>query len=260
MVRDWFWKPIYSLYILLSHPYRSYLYALWWKYFSNLCSWAAIWRIAEEPINYRNAATCREISMAILKDVIGQQRLLRLIDIQRNFVQNKTGTSLSLQWCHNERDIISNHRRLECLLSRLFRRRLKKITKLRLTDHPPVVGGFPSQRTSNAQNASISWRHHVVSTGACWWSSAVRCWKAKSNVMTGLRSLEGLCQWNMNNKKFVLKPGMLILHTTSDLQKWARYDDQELLVSIRVLSSNNIQPSDIIVFSVFSRRYGMKKH
>ena len=39
----------------------------------------------------------------------------------------------ALQWRHNERDGVSNHRRLACLLKRLFRRRLKKTSKLRLT-------------------------------------------------------------------------------------------------------------------------------
>ena len=29
----------------------------------------------------------------------------------------------SLQWRHNERDVVSNHRRLDCLLNRLFRHR-----------------------------------------------------------------------------------------------------------------------------------------
>ena len=32
----------------------------------------------------------------------------------------------SLQWCHNERDGVSNHQPHDCLLSRLFRRRSKK--------------------------------------------------------------------------------------------------------------------------------------
>ena len=42
-------------------------------------------------------------------------------------------TTFSLQWRHNVRDSISNHRRLDCLPSRLFRRRsyhwLKKFTR-----------------------------------------------------------------------------------------------------------------------------------
>ena len=38
-----------------------------------------------------------------------------------------------LQWRHNERDGISNHRHLDCLLNRLFRRISKEISKLHVT-------------------------------------------------------------------------------------------------------------------------------
>ena len=39
----------------------------------------------------------------------------------------------SLQWRHNEYDGVSNHQPHDCLLNRLFRRRSKKISKLRVT-------------------------------------------------------------------------------------------------------------------------------
>ena len=39
----------------------------------------------------------------------------------------------SLQWRHKERSGVWNHRRLDCLLNRLFRRRSKKTSKLRVT-------------------------------------------------------------------------------------------------------------------------------
>ena len=39
----------------------------------------------------------------------------------------------TLQWRHNELDGVSNHRRLDCLLKRLFWRRSKKTSKLRVT-------------------------------------------------------------------------------------------------------------------------------
>ena len=39
----------------------------------------------------------------------------------------------SLRWCHNERDGVSNHRHIECLLNRLFRQRSKKTSKLCVT-------------------------------------------------------------------------------------------------------------------------------
>ena len=54
----------------------------------------------------------------------------------------------------------------ECLLNRLFRHRLKKTSKLRITGlcegNSPVTGEFPAQMASNAENVSISWHHHVL--------------------------------------------------------------------------------------------------
>ena len=79
--------------------------------------------------------------------------------------------TFSLQWHHNERDGVSDHRCLDCLLGRLFRRRSKKTAKVRITGlckgNPPVTGGFPSQRASNAANVSIWWRHHVTDAHTC---------------------------------------------------------------------------------------------
>ena len=72
---------------------------------------------------------------------------------------------LPLRWRHNERDVVSNHQPRDCL-RRLFRRRSKKTSKLRVTGlcegNSPVTGEFPAQRTSNAENVSIWWRHNGV--------------------------------------------------------------------------------------------------
>ena len=71
---------------------------------------------------------------------------------------------ITSQWRLNERHCVSNHRRLGCLLNRLFRRTSKKTSKLCVAGlcegNPPVTGGFPSQRASNAENVSIWWCHH----------------------------------------------------------------------------------------------------
>ena len=52
------------------------------------------------------------------------------------------------------------------LLNRLFRRRSKKTSKLRVTGlcagNSTVTGEFPAQMASNAENVSIWWRHHGV--------------------------------------------------------------------------------------------------
>ena len=98
------------------------------------------------------------------------------------------------QWRHNEHDGISLHRRLGCLLNRLFRRRSKNTSKLRVTGlcegRPPMTGGFPSQRASNTSlisfEISIISRHLVYSAWSfyneiiiivtSWWAR----WRLKS--------------------------------------------------------------------------------
>ena len=73
---------------------------------------------------------------------------------------------VSLRWCHNGRDSVSNHQPHDCLLNRLFIRRSKKTSKLRVTGlcvgNSPWTGEFPAQMASNAENVSIWWRHHVL--------------------------------------------------------------------------------------------------
>ena len=53
----------------------------------------------------------------------------------------------ALQWRHKKCDGISNHQRYDCLLSRLYKRRSKKTSKLRVTGlcegNSPVTGEFP---------------------------------------------------------------------------------------------------------------------
>ena len=72
-----------------------------------------------------------------------------------------------LRWRHTDYDGVSKYRRHNCLLSRLFRRRSKKTSKLRVTGlcarNSSVTGEFPAQRASNVENVSIWWRHHAVS-------------------------------------------------------------------------------------------------
>ena len=75
------------------------------------------------------------------------------------------GKKIPLLWRHNGRDSVSNHQPHDCLLNRLLRRRSKKTSKLRVTGlragNSQGTGEFPAQMASNAENASIWWRHHV---------------------------------------------------------------------------------------------------
>ena len=74
----------------------------------------------------------------------------------------------TLRWRHNERDSASNHQPHHCLLKRLFKRRSKKASKLRVTGlcagKSAGTGEFLAQMASNAENVSIWWHHHEITT------------------------------------------------------------------------------------------------
>ena len=61
----------------------------------------------------------------------------------------------SLQWRHNGRDSVSNHQPHDCLLNRLFRRRLKKTSKLRVTG---LVRGIHRGPVNSAHNWPVTWK------------------------------------------------------------------------------------------------------
>ena len=73
-------------------------------------------------------------------------------------------TLFTLRWRHNDHAGVSNHQPQGCLLNRLFRRKSKKTSKLRVTGlcvgNSPGTGEFPAQMASYAENVSIWWRHH----------------------------------------------------------------------------------------------------
>ena len=73
---------------------------------------------------------------------------------------------VTLQWRHNEQDVVSNHQPQDCLLNSLFRRRSKKTSKLCVTGlcegNSPVISEFHAQRASNVENVSIWWHHHKL--------------------------------------------------------------------------------------------------
>ena len=79
----------------------------------------------------------------------------------------------SLRWRHNDHAGVSNHQPHGCLLNRLFRRKSKKTSKLRVTGlcagNSPWTGEFPAQMASFAENVSIWRRHHDITTVKLSW-------------------------------------------------------------------------------------------
>ena len=77
------------------------------------------------------------------------------------------GHGFTLRWRHNGQDSVSNHQPHDCSLNRLFRRRSRKTSKLRVNGlcagNSPGTDEFPAQMASYAENVSIWWRHHDIS-------------------------------------------------------------------------------------------------
>ena len=86
------------------------------------------------------------------------------------------GVELTLQCRHNERNGVSNHRRLDCLLNRLFRCRSKKTSKLRVTGlcegESPTTGEFLAQRASNEE--MFPFDDVIMTTNCRSWSTNVK--------------------------------------------------------------------------------------
>ena len=97
--------------------------------------------------------------------------------INNRHTRGSTTWRPSLQWRHNERDGVSNHSRLDCLLNRLFRRWSKKASKLRVIDIWGVIHRWPltiNNSESHSRNDSpppnhsfqgksfeaLHWRHN----------------------------------------------------------------------------------------------------
>ena len=114
-----------------------------------------------------------QISLDVCKIIAFNWWDVMLIKISRE-IWHHSKNWLSLRWRHNDRDSVSNHQPHDCLLDRLFRHRLKKTSKLRVTGlcagNSPGTGEFPAQRVSYAENVSIWWRDHVShkTTMASW--------------------------------------------------------------------------------------------
>ena len=112
---------------------------------------------------------------------------------------------LPLLWRHNGQDSASNHQPHHCLLSRLFRRRSKKTSKLRVTGlcagNSPGTGEFPAQMASYAENVSI------LMTPSCF-ARVTACAGTRSNLKWLALPPQSMC--GNNNLKNVNRTGNIM--------------------------------------------------
>ena len=151
--------------------------SIWWRQYVSRdprkVAWCMISRIWKWCISLLSTKTCSHYTLHLncLKTLIsfGPSSWSFLTDSINYSHGHHRRFCFPLQWRHDMRDSVSNNQPHNCLLDRLFRRRSKKTSKLRVTGlctrNSPGTGEFPAQMASNAENVSIWWRHHVrVST------------------------------------------------------------------------------------------------
>ena len=130
--------------------------------------WMSMELSNEKSTLFQVTAWCRQATSRCLSQY--SRRSISLYGVSRpqwvNTLKLAWNGPHSLPWRHNGLDSVSNHQHHHCLLSRLFGRRSKKTSKLRVTGlcawNSPGTGEFPAQRASYAENVSIWWRHHVA--------------------------------------------------------------------------------------------------
>ena len=131
-----------------------------------------------------------------------------------------------LQWRHNGRDGVSNHRRLDCLLNCLFGSRFKKTSKLRVTGLGRGIQRWPTNSPHKGPVSrkcfhlmTSSWEKHWGVIGIrtlvpCWSVApgdngsnpavAVNIWRIRTSRPTTEETASTLWKKKKNNKKHFL--------------------------------------------------------
>ena len=145
---------------------------------NGLCIWRNDWCREAGRLHMNETSPSQHHLLALYTSLVmmdgnGNDRCVSKWTTTESCCYNIATQYCALQWRHNGRDGVSNHQHHDCSLKRLFRRRSKKTSKLRVTG---VCEG-PAQRASDAEDVSIWWRHHDIKiTKYCLKSSKFRTW------------------------------------------------------------------------------------
>ena len=122
--------------------------------------------------------------------------------------------ALSLQWRHKGGDSVSNHQPHNCLLNRLFRRRSKKTSKLRVTG---LCGA------STTENASIRWCHHVIQV--CFMSTETIIWFFRWQVSQSARFYKfDESKLRRNVKCDKIQKGFIMIFVPHHQPNWVKHN------------------------------------
>ena len=126
----------------------------------------------QTPWNNRKLCIC---NFAVTWGILGQFPAFTLAAFANWYfyfghcrLTNDLGSSLpptALQWRHNRRDSVSNHRPHDCLRKRLFRRRSKKKSKLRVSG---LSAGNKRRHTVNVSASYMGYEITNLSINGIW--------------------------------------------------------------------------------------------
>ena len=138
----------------------------------------------------------------------------------------------SLQWRHNGRDGVSNHQTHHCLLNRLFRRRSKKTSKLRVAglcaENSPGTGDCPHEwpvKRKMFPFDDVIMFLFLLNKNTCYVTMNTRL-----SVLVGFDCYKNMLQLHKNQSN-------LFINTTT-LNLWQLFDNMHLIWSLITLILN----------------------
>ena len=99
----------------------------WWMIQLDPWEWL---HLSEKVINCTSSYYCQQGDVLTISGILSR---LWLGAVRQQAITWSSPDPDPLRWRHNGRDSVSNHQPHDCLLNRLFRRRSKKTSKLRVT-------------------------------------------------------------------------------------------------------------------------------
>ena len=97
-----------------------------------MLSWEMIWQTQSRHLEHEITLFLHQVLSFFISFQFQLSHYMRITGISRRSLL-LTSRYLPLHWRHNDHDGVSNHQPHDCLLNRLFRRRSKKTSKLRVT-------------------------------------------------------------------------------------------------------------------------------
>ena len=126
----------------------------------------------------------QNMSERYVSDIFNQVSIMTADRLATKVARVSAGMELTKYvWHHSDiTEGISNHQQLDCtMFNSLFRLKQKtscSTLQALCAGNPPVTGGFPVQRASNAESASMSWHHLFEKGSPSWYDCNAGYWPA----------------------------------------------------------------------------------